>query len=205
MKRVDNQQLPRMVTGLTAMSLLVWLMVSRYDGDQALLIILASVFLFAFCATDTLHSRIPNSLTLTLAIAGAFLQFLTAGSAGLLSAALGLLTGFALLIGPYALGGMGGGDVKALASLGALLGPFGIFQVFLYMGLMGGLLALLHYLLEANLRERAAAWALAFKAMAYTRDPRALLPSRGGERLRFPYAAAIAFGFFAFQQWGRLL
>ena len=44
------------------------------------------------------------------------------GAAGLWTALLGLLAGFVLLLIPYLLGGMGAGDVKALAALGALLG-----------------------------------------------------------------------------------
>lgn len=205
MKRELYQQIPRFLTGLAAASLLVWLMVSRIDGNQAPLILLASIFLLLFCATDTLRTKIPNPLTLTLAVTGAGFQLLVAGPTGLLAAVLGLLTGFILLIGPYALGGMGGGDVKALAALGALLGPADIFQVFLYMGLMGGVLAILHYLLETNLRERAQAWWLALKTLACTRDPHAIIPTRTEEKLRFPYAAAIAFGFVAFQHWGSLL
>lgn len=205
MRRVSNQRIPRILTGFAAAVLLVWLMVSRINGDQAPLILLASVFLLLICATDTWHSKIPNTLTLSLALAGVVFQFMVSGFAGLFIAVLGLASGFALLIVPYAFGGMGGGDVKALSALGALLGPVGILQVFLYMGLMGGILAIFHYLLENNLRERLAAWSLAFRTMLYTRDPRAILPARTAEKLRFPYASAIAFGFFAFEQWGRLI
>ncbi len=205
MKRGFEQHFPRLITGLAATALLFWLVATRTGSDHAPLIILASAFLILICAIDTIYARIPNFLTVTLALAGAGYQYLVAGPAGLLNALLGLATGMALLIVPYALGGMGGGDVKALAALGTLLGPAGIFQVFLYMGLMGGILALFHYLLEANLRERAVAWGMALKSFTYTRDPRALLPTRTSEKLRFPYAAAIAFGFFAFQHWGRLI
>ncbi|MBW1992755.1 MAG: prepilin peptidase, partial [Deltaproteobacteria bacterium] len=50
--------------------------------------------------------------------------------------------GFALLIVPYLLGGMGAGDVKALAALGAWLGPWQTFILFFYMALAGGLISL---------------------------------------------------------------
>ena len=41
---------------------------------------------------------------------------------GLTEALAGAALGFALLVGPYAIGGMGAGDVKALMALGAWLG-----------------------------------------------------------------------------------
>jgi len=203
-RQLHITQIPRQLTGLAAMTLLVWFAVSCLNDERAVLILLASAFLVLICITDTLQTRIPNLLTLTLALAGTGYQVGMAGTAGLASATLGLLTGFVLLVGPYLLGGMGAGDVKALAALGTLLGPFGTFQVFLYMGLAGGVLALLHYLLSSNLRESAAAWVNGFKTLLYTGSPRNLL-SRKSEPLRFPYAAAIAFGFFAFEYWGRLV
>jgi len=203
-RQIHPHQIPRQLTGLAAMALLVWLAVNRLNDERAVLILLASAFLVLICLTDTLQTRIPNFLTLALALAGTGYHVWVAGAAGLASAVLGLLTGFVLLLGPYLLGGMGAGDVKALAALGTLFGPFGTFQVFLYMGLAGGVLALLHYLLTANLRETATSWVNGFKVLLYTGSPRTLL-SRKTETLRFPYAAAIAFGFFAFEYWGRLV
>ncbi|MBW2186737.1 MAG: prepilin peptidase [Deltaproteobacteria bacterium] len=46
-----------------------------------------------------------------------------AGFSGFTTSVAGLVTGLLLLIIPYLMGGMGAGDVKALAALGALLGP----------------------------------------------------------------------------------
>ena len=86
--------------------------------------------------------RIPNYLTLGGALAGLVFQTIIGGWSGLIHGLLGLILGFALLILPYILGGMGAGDVKALAALGAWLGPRGCFSVFCYMALAGGLMGL---------------------------------------------------------------
>jgi prepilin peptidase CpaA len=86
--------------------------------------------------------RIPNYLTFGGALAGLVFQTAVFGWAGLAQALLGLLVGMALLLLPYILGGMGAGDVKALAALGAWLGPKGCFSLFCYMGLAGGLMSL---------------------------------------------------------------
>lgn len=91
---------------------------------------------------DLRTRRIPNYLTFGLALAGFGFQLGWSGVPGLGNAFLGLATGFGLLIIPYILGGMGAGDVKALAALGAWLGPYRTMQLFIYMAVAGGLMAL---------------------------------------------------------------
>jgi prepilin peptidase CpaA len=91
---------------------------------------------------DVRTRRIPNYLTFGGALAGLGFQWGYYGWAGLASGLLGLGLGFFLLILPYLKGGMGAGDVKALAALGAWLGPRLTLQLFIYMGLSGGLLIL---------------------------------------------------------------
>jgi prepilin peptidase CpaA len=59
--------------------------------------------------------------------------------------------GFILLLGPYLLGGMGAGDVKASAALGAWLGLRHAFYLFVYMGLSGGLIILVVLLWQRRL------------------------------------------------------
>ena len=55
---------------------------------------------------------------------------------------MGLGLGFFLLFPVYLMGGMGAGDVKALAALGAWLGPGLTLTLFFYMALAGGLMAI---------------------------------------------------------------
>ena len=95
-----------------------------------------SVLLFPLlCAllmagNDVKSRRIPNYLTLTTALSGLALRGACYGISGLTEGFLGLLLGFGLLFLPYYLGGMGAGDVKALAALGAWLGPKPTFFLF---------------------------------------------------------------------------
>jgi prepilin peptidase CpaA len=91
---------------------------------------------------DVKTRRIPNYLTLGTAAAGLAYNLIFQGWPGLLGGFLGMLMGFGFLILPYIWGGMGAGDVKALAALGAWLGPWGTVFLFCYMGMAGGLLAL---------------------------------------------------------------
>lgn len=195
------RDIPRYLTGLSAMAVAL-VVLQRAD---TLPILLASVFFFLICATDTFLSEIPNPINLALALAGAGYHVHTAGAGGLLTAFCGLLVGFALLFLPYLFGGMGAGDVKALAALGALLGPAPVFQVFLYAGLIGGGIAVLHYAFHHNPKTTCLRGVSLLKTFAYTHDVGLFKPQGKGEGLRFPYAAAIAFGFFAYIRWGILI
>ena len=93
-------------------------------------------------ATDIHSQRVPNWLSFPAAILAVVLHSSFSGFSGLLFSFEGLTVGFALLIGFYAVGGMGAGDVKLLAAVGAFLGPWEVFQVFLYATVFGGIYAI---------------------------------------------------------------
>jgi prepilin peptidase CpaA len=86
--------------------------------------------------------RIPNSLTLPLLATGLVYNALVGGGGPLLGSLLGVLFGGGILFPIYCLGGMGAGDVKLLAGVGAWLGVPGIVHVFIGAGLAGGVYAL---------------------------------------------------------------
>ena len=95
----------------------------------------------AACVTDLRTRRIPNVLTIGAALAGLVFQFATGGVEALGQAALGWLLGALVFLLPFALGGLGGGDVKLLAALGAWLGPADALWLVLYTGVAGGVMA----------------------------------------------------------------
>jgi prepilin peptidase CpaA len=91
---------------------------------------------------DLKTRRIPNYLTFGTALAGLAVQAALHGWSGLPAGLLGLALGLGLLLPFYLLGGMGAGDVKALAALGAWLGPTQTLYLFIYMAMAGGIIAL---------------------------------------------------------------
>jgi len=93
------------------------------------------------CVFDLRTRRIPNWLTLGSAAAALAYHLTTGGLDGLEGSAVGWLVGSALLIVPYALGGMGGGDVKLVGALGAWLGPRDVFWLAMYTGMVGAIAA----------------------------------------------------------------
>jgi prepilin peptidase CpaA len=107
---------------------------------------LVSVLTFAVaaagCATDLKSRRIPNWLTGGAATMALLYHLWTGGPSALLLSLAGLLVGGAIFFLPFALGGLGGGDVKLLAALGAWAGPTDALWIALYSGVAGGLLAI---------------------------------------------------------------
>jgi prepilin peptidase CpaA len=72
--------------------------------------------------TDTLHERIPNWLTLPALGVALVLHTFLQGPMGALDAALGAILCGAVPAALFWAGAMGGGDVKLLAAIGALVG-----------------------------------------------------------------------------------
>ena len=105
------------------------------------------------CVTDLRSRRIPNALTVTGAAAGIGYHLWTGALAGLSFSALGWLVGALIFIVPFALRGLGGGDVKLLAALGAWLGPEEVFWVALYTGVAGGVFAIVTAAMSGYLRQ----------------------------------------------------
>src|SRR3712207_9290397 len=81
---------------------------------------------------DVRSRRIPNWLTASLVLAGIALNVWRAGLLGVALAAAGVALGLAVLLPVYMLRGIGAGDVKLLAGLGAVLGPQTLVSVAVY-------------------------------------------------------------------------
>ena len=87
--------------------------------------------------TDCASRRIPNWLSYTLILGGVVHGMTGLGTVGIGASLLGMLVGFTLTFVFFALGAMGGGDVKLLTGVGAWLGPWGVLLVFVIEAVVG--------------------------------------------------------------------
>jgi prepilin peptidase CpaA len=95
----------------------------------------------AASAEDLLRRRISNWTPAAALAGGLVYHTATGGWRGTLAALAGALSGFAVFLVFYLLGGMGGGDVKLMAGFGAVLGAGRLLEAALWTAAVGGLLA----------------------------------------------------------------
>lgn len=140
----------------------------------------------AGAAWDVRSGRVPNELTYTAALAGLALNAVVRPAGiGLGSAALGLLVGFLPLFVVYLAGGLGGGDVKLMAAVGAFLGPLSTAYALLYACLVGAVLSVAVILWKEGL---GGVYLRLSGLFSKERTDAAM------NRLRFPFAVAVFVG-----------
>ncbi len=114
---------------------------------EAALLVLVTVAAF----TDLRVGRIPNWLTYPAWVFGIAFAAAADGWSGVSGSLLGFAVGFAPFFLLYVMGGMGGGDVKLMAAVGAIMGyPF-ILNAMITSILVGGLVAILIVIWEGRL------------------------------------------------------
>src|SRR5947208_13681627 len=107
---------------------------------------IVTVTLVVAAVIDGLKLKVPNWITFPMIISGwVYSATLSpyAGWEGLLYSLLGTVVGLALLLPAYAIGGMGAGDVKLLAGVGAWVWGTTTLYAFALSAVIGGVIAVL--------------------------------------------------------------
>jgi prepilin peptidase CpaA len=115
------------------------------------LVVLAAVAIAV--VTDLWSFKIYNALTLPLILSGLVYQGVASGSAGLSGSASGVAVGFGVFFLVFLLGGMGGGDVKLMAGVGAWLGAPATLAIAAVASLVAGVYALVVICTSGRARE----------------------------------------------------
>lgn len=134
------------------------------SGIEAISIfkITLAVAVSAVVVVDDLRFRqIPNRLCVALLVTGVVSSGMTRGWSGLQDGFFGAAIAFAVFLIPYALGGMGGGDVKLMAGFGAVTGLQGVMPA-LFLAVVAGALTSVVYLLAGRMRKRTAPAAIPY-------------------------------------------
>jgi len=168
-------------------------------NDLRIPILIASLACVVCAATDLRRFRVPNAVTVSLLVSGLIYQAMTSGWPGLARGFAGAAFGFAALIVPYALGGMGAGDVKLLAGIGAWLGMPMTYDVLIASAIFGGVYALVLAAMAGRLRHAYSdVAALIGRGLHRAEVPVQTVVTQAGHRRRLvPFAAMVALGLFA--------
>lgn len=142
--------------------------------------------------TDYREHRIYNKLLGPAFLFALILHTKNGGFSGIKMSLTGALLGFCLLLLPYFLSGMGAGDVKLLAVIGAFGGANFVFETFLYGAIIGGIIS-------AVLLARRKALVVTLKRflliLPFLTKPQFLTDGmREARQEKFPYGIAIVLG-----------
>ena len=173
-------------------SYLVW---SVWGFISAVLVLAAVI--------DGIKLKVPNWITFPLVISGWLFSAIFCGFtglgfwSGLGCSLLGTAVGLALLLPAYAIGGMGAGDVKLLAGVGAWIGVSQTFWAFVVSVLIGGMIAIGMVLYQRKWdHHRRQFWSI-FTEILIIRNPDELsdlAAKRKSSMLLLPYGIPIAIG-----------
>jgi prepilin peptidase CpaA len=150
---------------------------------------------------DILYRRIPNWLVLPCWLLGFVLNAYLFGWEGLKSAGLGFGIAMLIFFPLWLLQGMAAGDVKLMAAIGALVGPLVWFWIFVFSGLVGGVIAIVLMAVHKRFRKTFSnlgflLWDLVHLRAPYLRSEEMTVDSPRSFRL--PHGAVFALGYLAF-------
>jgi prepilin peptidase CpaA len=172
------------------------------------LVWIISMILIEAAVIDGRSFRVPNWLTGHFLLAALAYALLSGGSEKLMWSTAGAIVGLAALVPLYAIGGMGAGDVKLLAALGAWIGPWMVLWAFVWSALAGAAMALAMMALSGELDKHLIMTHLIGREILMVRSP-AVLAQKAAERkpttMLLPYGIPIAVGSITFFAWSGLL
>jgi prepilin peptidase CpaA len=163
--------------------------------------IILVIVLFICFITDVKSRKILNIVTLPTIVFSLGYYLFTKGYEGFLFSGKGFLVGLGLLIIPYLLGGMGAGDVKLMAAIGALMGTSFVFYSFIYIALIGGVIALVLILKSKGFMNSIKSFF--FNIVFFRSNIGSMMMSKEKQtKISYPYGVAIVLGTLSTLVWG---
>jgi prepilin peptidase CpaA len=166
-----------------------------------------TVALILAAVIDGFELKVPNWLTLPMIISGWIFSACQASSlnitwySGLGWSLLGTAVGLGLLLPLYAIGGMGAGDVKLLAGVGAWMHATHTAYAFAISTIVGALLAILMVAYRRAWKKHASQFWMILNEVMVIKDPNELsriASDRKSSMLLLPYGIPIAIGTIAY-------
>ncbi len=158
---------------------------------------LVTAVLIVAAVIDGLQLKVPNWITYPMILSGWAYCWAAFGLEGLGYSLLATVVGLALLLPLYAIGGMGAGDVKLLAGVGAWVGSYVTFYAFCYSAIIGGVMAIGMVLYRKAWNKHSQQFVMIANEIATIRNPEALATIAAERKPRMfllPYGIPIAIG-----------
>ncbi|TSI02285.1 prepilin peptidase [Lysinibacillus sp. BW-2-10] len=163
------------------------------------------LFVLLFCLiTDIYNRKILNVVTIPAILFGLIYFTTESGLEGLWFSFSGFIFGLILLLIPFMFGGMGAGDVKLMAAIGALMGSIFVLHAFFFTAIIGGCISLIILLRRMGIKQVATHMFVTF--FVFRGQTKEMYTSPEGKRnFSFPYGVAIVSGTLLAYIWGGYL
>jgi prepilin peptidase CpaA len=169
---------------------------------------LVTIVLIVAAVIDGYQLKVPNWITFPFILTGWVYSTVAFGWEGLGWSLLGTVVGLGLLLPAYAIGGMGAGDVKLLAGVGAWVYGIHTAYAFAATAVVGALLAVLMVLCQRAWKQHSAQFWVILNEIMVIRNPEQLseiAAKRKPSMLLLPYGIPIAIGTIGYFLWMGML
>jgi len=169
---------------------------------------LVTLTLVVAAVIDGYKLKVPNWITFPMILSGWVFSYVTYGWAGLGWSLGGTAIGLGLLMPAYAIGGMGAGDVKLLAGVGAWVWGTVTLYAFCVSAVFGGLIAVAMVLYRKAWEKHRNQFWMIWNEVVTLRDAEQLsviAAERKRSMLLLPYGIPIALGTIAYFAWNGML
>ena len=169
---------------------------------------LVSIVLVVAAAIDGWKLKVPNWITFPMIISGWIFSLVVYGWAGLGWSLCGTATGLILLYPLYEIGGMGAGDVKLLAGVGAWVWAGTTVYAFCVSAILGGVIAVGMVFCRPGWQKHVKQFVGILREIIVIRNPDALsaiAAQRKSTMALLPYGIPIAIGTIVYFAWAGML
>lgn len=162
---------------------------------------LVAVVLIVAAWIDGKELRVPNWITFPMVLTGLAFNAWVGGWSGMQDGLLGMVVGLLTLLPLYAVGGMGAGDVKLMAGLGAWLGPAVAWHAFVVSVVVGAVMAIIMVLWRKSWSKHYGNFLMIAVEWMTVKNPKQLAEiaaERKPQMLLLPYGIPICIGSIAY-------